>query len=56
MIAMTMMLAKAFAKAREWFSKCLKTQQRPKMAVTVTAAFAVFSVSRSNLISIAAGD
>jgi len=29
---------------------------RPKMATTVTAAFADFSVSSSNLISIAAGN
>ena len=58
MIAMTMIIAIAFAfaMAREWFSKHLETGQRPKMAATVTAAFSVFSLSSSNLISIAAGD
>jgi hypothetical protein len=56
MIAMTMMIVIAFAVAREWFTKRLETRQRPKMAATVTEAFAVFSVSSSNLISIAVGD
>ena len=42
MIAMTMIIAIAFAMAREWFSERLETRQRPKMAMTVTAAFAVF--------------
>ena len=56
MIAMTMIIGIAFAVAREWFSERSETQHRPKMAATVTATFAVFSVSSSNLISIAAGD
>ena len=56
MIAMTMIIAIAFAVAREWFAKRLETQQRPMMTATVTVAFAVFFVSSSNLISIAAGD
>ena len=49
MIAMAMMIAIPFSERSE-------TRQRPKMAATVTLAFAVFFVSSSNLISIAAGD
>ena len=56
MIAMTMMMAIAFAVAKEWFPERLETRQRPRMAATETAAFADYSVSSSNLISIAAGD
>ena len=56
MIPMMMIIAMAFALAREWFPECSETQQRPKMAATVTAAFAIFSVSSSNLISIAVGN
>ena len=56
MIAMTMMIAIVFAVAREWFSKHSETRQRPRMAAMMTVAFAVFSVSSSNLIFIAAGN
>ena len=56
MIAMTMIIAMAFAVAREWFSKRSETGQRPKMDATVTSAIAVFSVSSSNLISIVVGN
>ena len=56
MIVMTMMMAIAFAVARKGFPERSETRQMPRMAATVTAAFAVFSVSSSNLISIATGD
>ena len=56
MIAMMMMIASAFVEAKERFSERSETRQSPMMAVTVTIAFADFSVSSSNLISIAAGD
>ena len=56
MIAMSMIIAIAFAVARKWFSERSETRQRPQMAAAVTAAFAVFSVSSSNLISIAVGN
>jgi hypothetical protein len=53
---MTMIIASAFAEAKEWFSERLETRQSPRMAVTVTTAFAVFSVSSYILIFIAAGN
>jgi len=53
---MTMIIASAFVEAQEWFSERSETWQSPRMAVTVTTAFAVFSVSSSNLIAIAVGD
>ena len=39
---MTMIIAIAFAEAKEWFPERSETHQSPRMAVTVTTAFAVF--------------